>query len=69
MNIQLICSMMTFLGTCSKFESISINPCMSFSLTWEVNLLTIFSFDGYGFDKENVHCIKELLFGEKEGLI
>ncbi len=42
---------------------------MSFSLTWEVNLLTIFSFDGYGFDKENVHCIKELLFGEKEGLI
>ncbi len=42
---------------------------MSFSQTWEVNLLIVLSLTGYGFDKENVHYIKELLFSEKEGLI
>jgi len=42
---------------------------MSFSLTWEVSLLIVLSLVGYGFDKENVHYIKELLYGEKEGLI
>jgi hypothetical protein len=32
-------------------------------------MLLFFSLAGYGFDKENVCCIRELLSGEKEGLI
>jgi hypothetical protein len=42
---------------------------MSFCLTWELILLIVLSLTGYGFDKENVHCLRELLPGEKEGLI
>jgi hypothetical protein len=42
---------------------------MSFSLVWEVNILNVLSFVGCGFDKENVHCIRELLSSEKEGMI
>lgn len=42
---------------------------MSFCLTCEVMLLVVLSLTGYGFDKENVHCLRELLSGEKEGLI
>jgi hypothetical protein len=42
---------------------------MSFCLNWGVILLIFLSLTGYGFEKENVHCLRELLSGEKEGLI
>jgi hypothetical protein len=49
-------------------QYISINPCMSFSLTWEGFFFFLY-FTRYDFDKENVHCIRELLSSEKEGVI
>jgi hypothetical protein len=42
---------------------------MNFSLTGEVKPLIVLSLAKYGFDKENVHYIRELLFNEKESLI